>query len=126
MRKYLCLWCMSTKNHNILCFVYVPRIKLLNKGICLWKAPKALAGRGFRPAKNCPKSGAASGNRNRTTPKPKPSPCRGWGQDAETVHFDGVAVGDVEIWADTRGRGQQGLVTTGIHCSKCGLAGIIC
>jgi hypothetical protein len=42
---------MSTKNHNILRFVYVPGIKLLNKGICLWKAPKALAGRGFRPAK---------------------------------------------------------------------------
>jgi hypothetical protein len=98
MRKYLCLWCMSTKNHNILCFVYVPGIKLLNKGIYLWKAPKALARRGFPPAKICPKTGASSGNRNRTIPKPKPSPRRCWGQDAETVHFRGMAVRVVEIW----------------------------
>jgi hypothetical protein len=42
---------MSTKNHNILYFVVISGIKLLNKGICLWKAPKPLAGRGFPPAK---------------------------------------------------------------------------
>jgi hypothetical protein len=51
---------MSTKNHNILCFVDVSGTKVLNKGICLWKAPKALAGRGFPPVQICPKSGAVS------------------------------------------------------------------
>jgi len=58
MKKYLSLWCMSTKNHNILYFVDISGINFLNKGICLWKAPKPLVGRGFRPVKNCPKSGA--------------------------------------------------------------------
>jgi hypothetical protein len=42
---------MSTQNHNILYFVYVPGIKCANTGIYLWKAPKPLAGRGFAPAK---------------------------------------------------------------------------
>ena len=54
MKKYLCLWCMSTKNHNLLCFVGFSGINLLNKGICLWKAPKALAERGFRLSKSAP------------------------------------------------------------------------
>ncbi len=47
---------MSTKNHNILCFIGFSGIKLLNKGICLWKAPKTLAGRGFPTVKICPKT----------------------------------------------------------------------
>jgi hypothetical protein len=117
MKKYLCLWCMSTKNHNILCFVYVPVIKFANKGICLWKASKALAGRGFPFVKIYPKNDAQSWNRNRATPKPKPSPCRGREQDAETVHFWGVAVGDVEIGAEMGGE---------LHYSNCDLAGIFC
>ena len=95
MKKYLSLWCMSTKNHNILCFVYVPSIKFANKGICLWKAPKALAGRGFPFVKICPKIGATSGDCGYTAPKPKPSPCRGREQDAEMVQFWGKAV---QMW----------------------------
>jgi len=51
MKKYLCWLYMSTENHNILYFVGVSSTKVLNKGICLWKAPKTLAGRGFPPAK---------------------------------------------------------------------------
>jgi hypothetical protein len=50
MKKYLSLLYMSTKNHNILYFVDISGINFANKGICLWKAPKALAGRGFEPA----------------------------------------------------------------------------
>jgi hypothetical protein len=65
---------MSTKNHNILYFVYVPGINLLNKGIYLWKAPKTLAGRGFRPAKFAQKPVHTTGCGDRITPKPKPSP----------------------------------------------------
>jgi RimJ/RimL family protein N-acetyltransferase len=38
MKKYRCLWCMSTTNHNILYFVHIPRIYFPNKGNCLWKA----------------------------------------------------------------------------------------
>src|ERR1035438_1998109 len=55
MKKYLSLLCLSTKNHNILCFLDVSGTKVINKGICLWKAPKPLAGRGFPPAKTAPK-----------------------------------------------------------------------
>jgi len=70
MKKYLCLLCLSTKNHNILCFLNISGINLLNKGICLWKAPKPLAGRGFPIVKICPKFGATSGECGNTTPKP--------------------------------------------------------
>ena len=98
MKKYLCLWCMSTKNHNILCFVYVPGIKLLNKGNYLWKAPKTLIRRGFCPAQFALKPVQGSRNHNRASPNPKPSPCRGRGQGAEMVQFGDVAVRIVEIW----------------------------
>ena len=43
MKKYRCLWYVSTRNHNILYFVYIPRICLLNTATCLWKAHKTLA-----------------------------------------------------------------------------------
>lgn len=58
MKKYLCLLCLSTKNHNLLCFIGFSGIKLLNKGICLWKAPKTLVGRGFPIVKICTNFGA--------------------------------------------------------------------
>jgi hypothetical protein len=48
MKKYRSLLCLSTKNHNILCFVTIPGIYLPNKGDCLWKAANAHAGREFR------------------------------------------------------------------------------
>ena len=54
MKKYRCLWCLSTKNHNILYFVYIAASTFQTKGICLWKARKRLAGRGFR-LRNLPK-----------------------------------------------------------------------
>jgi len=43
MKKYRCLWYMSTRNHNILYFLYIPGIHFQNKGSCLWKAPETLA-----------------------------------------------------------------------------------
>ena len=95
MKKYLCLLCLSTKNHNILCFVNFSGTKFANKGICLWKAPKPLAGRGFPFVKICPKFGATSGDYGYSTPKPKPSPRRGRGQDAETVQ---IGCRSVEMW----------------------------
>jgi hypothetical protein len=39
---------MSTRNHNILYFLYIPGIHFQNKGGCLWKAQETLAGRGFQ------------------------------------------------------------------------------
>jgi hypothetical protein len=55
MKKYRCLWCMSTRNHNILYFVCVPRIHLLNTATRLWKAQKPLVQRGLQPPKTCTK-----------------------------------------------------------------------
>jgi hypothetical protein len=40
---------MSTPNHNILYFVHIPGICLLNTAICLWKAPITLVRRGLSP-----------------------------------------------------------------------------
>jgi hypothetical protein len=48
MKTYRCLWWLSTTNHNILYFVGLPRIPLLNTGICLWKAQNTLSQRRFR------------------------------------------------------------------------------
>jgi hypothetical protein len=104
MKKYLCWWCMSTQNHNILYFVYVPGINFLNKGICLWKAPKTLAGRGFPPAKSAPNPVQPRNYRRRYLPDPKPSPRRCRGQGAEMVQFGGQICGEVEIW-DGSGHG---------------------
>ncbi len=47
MKKYRCLWWMSTPGHNILYFFVICRILLLNAGICLWKAPNSPSQRGF-------------------------------------------------------------------------------
>ena len=107
MKKYLCLWYMSTKNHNILYFVDVSSTYFANKGICLWKALKTLAGHGFPPVKSALNPVQTWECTTASPPKPKPSPCRGRVQDAEMVQMQGVAVGDVEIWSDIRGRGQQ-------------------
>ena len=42
MKKYRCLWYVSTLNHNILYFVRIPGTFSLNKGVCLWKAQNTL------------------------------------------------------------------------------------
>jgi hypothetical protein len=47
MKKYRCLWCMSTTNHYILYFVNISRTCPLNTVIYLWKACNSLAGSGF-------------------------------------------------------------------------------
>ncbi len=47
MKKYRCLWCLSRINHNILYFIHIPSIRLLNPAICLWKALNRLVQRGF-------------------------------------------------------------------------------
>jgi hypothetical protein len=46
MKKYRSLWCMSTTNHNILYFLNIRGIRLVNNGNRLWKAQKAQAWRG--------------------------------------------------------------------------------
>jgi hypothetical protein len=38
MKKYRCLWYMSTRNHNILYSEHIQGICLLNIGNSLWKA----------------------------------------------------------------------------------------
>jgi hypothetical protein len=48
MKKYRCRWYKSTTNHNILYFLYIPRIRFLNTAICLWKAQNSHAGCEFR------------------------------------------------------------------------------
>ncbi len=45
MKKYRCLWYVSTTNHNILYLVHIQGISLLNSGTCLWKAQNSLARR---------------------------------------------------------------------------------
>jgi hypothetical protein len=42
MKKYRCLWGLSTTNHNILYFVRIPGTRPLNARLCLWKAQTAL------------------------------------------------------------------------------------
>jgi hypothetical protein len=54
MKKYRCLWCVSTRNHNILYFVCIPRTILLNTGLSLWKAQKTLARRALEPSSFAP------------------------------------------------------------------------
>jgi hypothetical protein len=47
MKKYRCLWGVSTTNHNILYFVVISGIPSLNTAFCLWKPGISLARRGF-------------------------------------------------------------------------------
>jgi hypothetical protein len=54
MKKYRSLWGMSTRNHNILYFVHIPRINLLNSPLCLWKARNPLQPRAFPPREFAP------------------------------------------------------------------------
>jgi hypothetical protein len=46
LKKYRCLWCMSTRNHYILYFLHLPSLDFPNKGKSLCKAQKALTGCG--------------------------------------------------------------------------------
>ena len=46
MKKYRCLWYVSTTNHNILYFVGVSRTCSLNTATCLWKVANGLVWRG--------------------------------------------------------------------------------
>jgi hypothetical protein len=73
MKKYRSLWGMSTTNHNILYFVRIPGIRLLNPALCLWKARNSLAGRGFQPPA-LPSIGCFAGLRRSFVPSIKPSP----------------------------------------------------
>lgn len=50
MKKYRSPWGMSTRNHNILCFHYIPGTLLLNRAIFLWKVKNSHAERGVRPS----------------------------------------------------------------------------
>jgi hypothetical protein len=54
LKKYRCLWWMSTTNHNILYFLNISGIHFLNKGKCLCKAQNALAGCGFSGCQSAP------------------------------------------------------------------------
>ncbi len=89
MKKYRCLWYMSTRNHNILYSADILGIRLLNIGNCLWKAQNSLARRGLQvptlPQILCT---LRSGPRNWHVSKPSPRRCRE--QGAEPVQFDGA------------------------------------
>ncbi len=117
MKKYRCLWCLSTKNHNILYFVHIRGIYFPNKGKCLWKARSPLRGAGFR-GQLCPKSGATAKIRGGIPLKSKPSPRRERGQEAEMVQIQRQICADVEI---------LGRIFAGeIQFSKCDLIGSVC
>jgi hypothetical protein len=103
MKKYRCWWCMSTKNHNLLCFVGFSGINLLNKGICLWKAPKTLAERGFPPVQICLKSGAVAEPATVSPQNPSLVLASGEGQGAETVQFEGETV---QMWTNRTVNGR--------------------
>jgi len=139
MKKYRCLWCMSTTNHNRLYFLCVPCILLLNTGNWLWKAPKALARRGLGdpiPLRiGC--NGDIAGLSVCTN---KASPGRGQAQEAGMVQIGGW---DVEKWRNRpkpaggsdRQSGHHAEVPRGriarrrrvdLYCSKWIFAGIIC
>ena len=47
MKKYRCLWCVSTTNHNILYLIIISRTSRLNPANCLWKVANCLVWRGF-------------------------------------------------------------------------------
>jgi hypothetical protein len=63
MKKYRCLWYMSTTNHNILYFVAINGINFPNKGNYLWKAPKLPAEDGVQ-AVEIPPAIASPGSEN--------------------------------------------------------------
>jgi hypothetical protein len=74
MKKYRSLWYVSTRNHNILYFVCIPRTFLLNTGLCLWKAPKTLFWRAFRPSNFAPNLMQLQPSRPLCPSKPGPLP----------------------------------------------------
>jgi hypothetical protein len=109
MKKYRSLWYVSTRNHNILYFVCVPRTRLLNTATCLWKAQKSLAGRGLSSPKVRPLFDAspvlpvAPGHPLQPCLSKAPinrRPARTPPQDARTVQIPGAPVLVVEIWCD--------------------------
>jgi hypothetical protein len=53
MKKYRCLWYMSTRNHNILYLAHIQGIWLLNIGNRLWKAQNSLLQGGFCSPRFC-------------------------------------------------------------------------
>jgi hypothetical protein len=101
MKTYRSLLCLSTKNHNILYFLNIPGTNFPNKGICLWKASKLQAGRGFGPP-NLPQSRCnPPGGSGRLALRFKPSPWRNREQGTETVQFG------IETCADVDNRGRE-------------------
>jgi hypothetical protein len=74
MKTYRCPWYVSTRNHNILYFVCIPRTILLNTGLSLWKAPKTLVRRAFGPSRSAPKLMQLQPLRPFCTGKPDPLP----------------------------------------------------
>jgi len=99
MKKYRCLWCVSTTNHNILYFLIIFSIRLFNTGIRLWKAQKSLARCGLLRVCLTPKIRATPCWRAGFAPLHKPSPGGGREQGLETVQ-NGVQL--CERWGPDR------------------------